>query len=213
MVGKELAAGSNSKHPLVVKILIDVDQYRRLKALEKFEKEFYSKKNRELKTFHPSTNTENSSTASVSQPYQFEQSGSGIVNHGPNIKKQSKPNLQSRVNAVEERLRDSLSNALKEQFENFTQRLYSNLNHLGVVSNQQGGGEISGSVPLEPDLILSEKLPESQFFSFEQARDTNQVAGPPISTFTQKKNVEATTDNTLISDIVSKVPTAEKKKP
>lgn len=190
----ELSAGSSSKHPIIIKFLIDVDEYNHLMSLEKFKKEFYEKRHKELLP-----------TLDHTPGKVFEQSGSGKTEN----KSPKKSKVTKSIEAAETRLRDSL----KEEFNSFMRQLYSNLSKNNFVNQHgSGGDQLNGALPRVPDLLSFDQEAEKNYLNFEEARSSNQVAGPPIETFTEFKNIEPQTDKSLINDILSLVPSAEKHK-
>lgn len=205
MNGKEITASSSSKHPLVIKILIDLDEYRRLKNLEKLQKEVYSKKQKELQSFKPEfVNNLESSGFSQSSSEINQSGGGGVVNRS------DKKNLASKV-------KPNLQETLKLEFENFTKKLYSDLSKSGVLSVQQGAGTSNnfiGYVPAEPDLITSEvEEAKKEFYNFGTAREENLgSAAPAEETFVAQKDIKTLPSVTNVQDLISLVPPNEKSK-
>lgn len=217
MNGKEVTASSTSKHPLVVKILIDLDEYRRLKNLETLQKQVYSKKQKELQNFKPEFVNNFNSQSTAENPAgegtsSFNQTGggnSGNIDSAKPVKKL----------VGESKIKNRLQETLKLEFENFTKKLYSDLSKSGILNVQQGGGSnlsnqsVIGYVPQEPDLVTSNEEPTTEYHNFGTARQENLgAAAAADETFIEKKNISSITATETVSDLTSLVPPGEKSK-
>lgn len=211
MNGKELTANSTSKHPLVIKILIDLDEYRRLKNFEKVQKEIFSKQQRDLQNFKPgfAKNSDPEGNNLVVQ------SGAGSSSNLSGSGQQTQPTVKKLKSS---KLEEKLQETLKLQFENFTNKLYSDLSRHGVLGTQQGAGnptneKVIGFIPNEPDLATSEEVPKIEYSNFEIARHENVgPGGAAEETFVQKKDINPLISDAFIKDILSLVPSSEKSK-